>query len=214
MERNSSGIETRLIFVGKEEAFKELKLVKPSRTKMLVVATVATFLLGSDPVKSFSKDEVIGEELPDVVDHNIIKTPLYDIKNNIDIKLKNMASKNPDLLKKNYISPIKFDTVPPLWNLVYDKLANNNDYYRLVFGAKISRLKYYNQNTLFGKEVASESNGKECTFKSEPLKLTEWKQNDYQKVSELKPKIVEKCLNIFIPFLPELTKSQVQANEQ
>ncbi len=210
MERKSTGIDTRLPFVGKDEAFKELKITKPSRTTALAAAKVVSFLLGPEPLVGFSKDEIIGAELPNVSDHNAIKTPLYDIKVRIDTELKNMAMSNPELLKKNYISPIVFDTVPPLWNLVYESLTNNNDYYRLVFGAEIWRSEYYNKSTLFGKEVASENRSKKCSFKSEPFKLADWELNNYQKVQELKPTIVEKCVKTFIPFLPELIKPQIK----
>lgn len=207
-EPTLSATNTVLNFHGKDEAFMELKITKTSRTKTLVAAKTLSFILGGGTVTGFSKDEVIGEEITDAVNSNRIKTPAYNIHEEIKKHLASMEEKNPQLKEKKYWTPITLTTVPPLWNLVYENLSSNDNKYRLHFGLEIRRSRFSVAETLFGNQDVSSSVAETCSYKSDVYLLDEWKANDYQKVAELKPQIVQKCLETFIPFLPELVKPQ------
>lgn len=206
-EPTLSATDSVLNFYGKDEAFKELKVTTTSRTKTLVAATTLNFILGGTAT-GFSKDEVIGETISDVVDSNRIKSPAYDIHEQIKAQLESMAEENPQLKGKNYWTPIVLKPTVPLWNLVYENLSHNDDKYRLHFGLKISRERFSVEKTLFGPQDVSSQIDEVCSYKSDVYLLDEWKANDYQKVATLKPQIIQKCLETFTPMLPELVKPQ------
>lgn len=189
----------------KEKEQKYLRQVNRGHTAGLAIAEVGLgvvlpILIGGvvgvaavNP-QTFSKNDLVGAEVTDVIDQSRIHTPLDEIAKRVSEDIAKLANKKDK--EKRYQSPIVIED--NAWKLIYHKLGNDEENnYILVYSATISR--EYPQASSSGQkgDTRYPVTKEQCLYESSPMPLASWKADDYMRVSQEKETIVQECIGQF-----------------
>lgn len=180
----------------------QLRVVRRQNTINNVAAQVALnvafiVLARGAAVNSFSKDDLAGDDLPELAGHPAAANPaMQEVAEGLGrvatrfyarraieavAAAKTDGSAPEDILGAAQI-PADFGTVltPGGWHLVYENLAGDDDLYRLRFGAQLGR-------TFKGPGG--------CGYVSEPLPWAAWQADGWQRLREERAKATTACVD-------------------
>lgn len=195
---NYTGNDVQIYFPSypiETEKTKNLSIINRSDTAKVVGLKVAQFVFGGSTT-SFDKNDLTGNEITDIKDKEIGENPIIQVQKNIKNYLDEYAVKHNEITEKIYIKPIYLSPTKPYWSLTYNGSNNEiNNGYNLNFGVMMGREL---RKKIVGNKVEDEGAYIYCEYKSDPLSLTVWKENDYKKVAEYKEIAIKTCTEKFL----------------
>ena len=148
---------------------------------------------------SFKKEQLAGEVIADAKDTAKLLNPSFK-------ELPEKLAKGVDETVRNEFSTEKFkgqlNINPDAWKLVYDQVDGDSaekNTYRLYYGATVYRGgKFF----LTPKQFS-------CHQVSEAKVLSQWRENDYQAVSQVRDELLNKCIDELKPNYSKMVKGLV-----
>ncbi len=190
---------------GKDIKF--LREITRADTAKLTALKVGAFLLSivgglnGVPVNTdayaqgFSKYDLMGSEIKSTKDENRTLSPIVDIQKKISDDLKKMVQKDKKLALLRYEFPIVVSPNKNSWRLVYVSLSGDtNNTYVLDSDIRVSRAMLL-KSTFDSNKTMQYPTDEVCNYKSKPIALEKWEENDYQLVADTKKIIVDECIN-------------------
>lgn len=175
---------------------RDLKIATRNERNAAAAGQVLNFFVGTG-ASTFNRDDLIGKEITDATDKEILKNPTYDIYSLLKKQLQSTETKSEE-----YLSPIELSEQKPLWKISY---VNENQNYQLLYGSSLARDMHTTRQNLFGNQKLVARDVVSCEYQSKQFPLEAWKENNYQKVVELKPIIIQTCMAKFLPALSKFT---------
>lgn len=183
-----------------KQGIERLRVVKRQNTFNNVAGQVALnvaliALTRSAGAQGFSKDELAGDEIPELAGNPALENPATnDLADSLGrvttrfyaqraieaIAVARTDGSTPQEIAD--VSQLPKDAGTPLtagrWHLVYENVSAGDELYRLKFGAQLGR-------TFRGPVV--------CSHVSEPVRWAAWQANGWQRLSEERAKAVSQC---------------------
>lgn len=199
-----SPIVTRVTFNrgNYKPGIEQLRVVRRQNTVNNVAAQVALnvaliALTRGGAVQGFSKDELAGDEIPELAGHPAATNPaMQDVADGLGrvatrlyvkraieavAEAKTDGSTPAEILAAAQI-PTDFGTAltPAGWRLVYEDLTSDGELYRLKFGAHLGR---------------SFKGPTGCGYASEALSWAAWQADGWQRLQEERAKAANACVD-------------------